>query len=109
MRSTNAARKGQTWEPQKRKRANQLSELASRIAIPLLGACAMIALWAAYVWLSEVPPYILSGPDKVVTTLISDWPKLGPALGITTKTTLLALLCALIGGGGIALLLAQAR
>lgn len=86
-----------------------LRELASRIPIPLLGVCAMIAFWAAYVWLSEVPPYILPGPDKVIATLISDWPKLGPALEITTKTTLLALLCALIGGGSIALLLAQAR
>ncbi|MCJ8151519.1 ABC transporter permease subunit (plasmid) [Shinella sp. B3.7] len=96
-----------------RKKTNQskapLSELASRVAIPLLGAGAMVAFWAAYVWLSEVPPYILPGPDKVITTLISDWPKLGPALGITTKTTLLALLCAVVGGGSIALSLAQAR
>lgn len=69
----------------------------------------MIALWGGYVWRWEVPPYILPGPAKVATTLLSDWPALGPALGITTQTTLLALLCAVIGGGSIALLLAQAR
>lgn len=69
----------------------------------------MIGLWTAYVWQSEVPPYILPGPDKVIATLISDWPVLGPALGITTRTTLFALLFAAIGGGSIALLLAQAR
>ncbi|WLS09724.1 ABC transporter permease [Shinella sumterensis] len=86
-----------------------LSELASRIPIPLLGVCAMVVLWATYVWQSGVPPYILPGPDKVIATLISDWPALGPALWVTTKTTLLALLFAVIGGGGIALLLAQAR
>lgn len=86
-----------------------LRGLASRVAIPLLGVCAMVALWAAYVWQAEVPPYILPGPDKVVSTLISDWPKLGPALWVTTKTTLLALLCAVVGGGSIALFLAQAR
>lgn len=86
-----------------------MSELAFRIAVPLLGTGAMVAFWAAYVWQLQVPPYILPGPDKVVTTLISDWPTLGPALGITTKTTFLALLCAVIGGGSIALLLAQAR
>ncbi len=40
----------------------------------------MIALWAAYAWQSGVPQYIPPGPDKVVATLISDWPKLGPAL-----------------------------
>lgn len=86
-----------------------LGELASRIAVPLLGVCAMIALWAAYVWQSGVPPYILPGPEKVIVTLISDWPALGPALWVTAKTTMLALLCAVVGGGSIALLLAQAR
>lgn len=84
-------------------------ELAFRIAVPLLGACAMVAFWAAYVWQSEVPPYILPGPEVVVATIIFDLPTLGLALWVTTKTTLLALLCAIIGGGGIALLLAQAR
>lgn len=86
-----------------------LSASASRIRIPLLGAGAMVALWATYVWQSGVPPYILPGPEKVIATLISDWSVLGPALWVTTKTTLLALLCAVIGGGSIALLLAQAR
>lgn len=86
-----------------------LSELALRIAIPLLGACAMVALWAVYVWQSGVPQYILPGPDKVIATLISDWSVLGPALWVTTRTTLLALLFAVVGGGSIALLLAQAR
>lgn len=75
----------------------------------MLGACAVVVFWAAYVWQSEVPPYILPGPNKVVATMISDWPILGPALGITTRITLFALLFAVIGGGGIALLLAQAR
>lgn len=86
-----------------------LSELARGVAVPLLGTCAMVACWAAYVWQSGVPPYILPGPDKVIETFISDWPVLWPALGITTKTTLLALLCAVVGGGSIALFLAQAR
>lgn len=86
-----------------------LRALAVRVSIPLLGACAMVAFWAAYVWQSKVPPYILPGPDRVVVTLISDWPTLGPSLWITTRTTLLALLFAVIGGGSIALLLAQAR
>ncbi|UNK37685.1 ABC transporter permease [Shinella sp. H4-D48] len=69
----------------------------------------MVAFWAVYVWQSEAPPYILPGPNVVIATIISDLPTLGLALWVTTKTTLLALLCAVIGGGSIALLLAQAR
>lgn len=69
----------------------------------------MIALWAAGVALSGVPPYILPGPLAVAATMIGDWHILGPALWTTTKTTLLALLFALFGGWGIAVLLAQAR
>jgi len=69
----------------------------------------MIALWAAGVTLSGVPPYILPGPLTVAATMIGDWHILGAALWATTKTTLLALLFALFGGWGIAVSLAQAR
>lgn len=86
-----------------------VSKFALRVAVPLLGSCVMGVFWAVYVWQSEVPPYILPGPDKVATTLLCDWPTLGPALLITTETTSLALLCAILGGVSIALLLAQAR
>ncbi|WP_246764961.1 ABC transporter permease [Ensifer sp. PDNC004] len=85
------------------------AELALRIVAPMVGCFAIITGWAAYVELSGVPPYILPGPDAVAATLVTDWSILGPALWLTTKTTLLALLLALVGGGGIATLLAQAR
>lgn len=86
-----------------------LREVTFRVFVPALGACAMIVGWAAYTWRSGVPPYIFPGPDAVAATLIADWSILGPALWITTETTLLALLLALVGGGGIALVLAQSR
>lgn len=92
----------------RRKRA-PLGEMMLRAVIPALGVCMIVVFWAAYVWQSDVPPYILPGPDLVAKILIADWPVLGPALLATTKTTLLALLLALTGGGGIALLLLQAR
>jgi NitT/TauT family transport system permease protein len=80
-----------------------------RASIPILGACAMVAIWALGVKLSGVAPYILPGPEAVATALVNDWPILGAALWITAKTTFQALLLALIGGWSIALLLAQAR
>lgn len=90
-------------------KGSKFASIGLRLIAPTLGACVMIACWALYVCLSGVPPYILPGPDAVAAILIADWPILGPALWVTTKTTLLALLLALIGGGGIAVLLAQAR
>ena len=86
-----------------------LIDIALRAAVPVFGFLAMIALWAAGVALSGVPPYILPGPLTVAAAMIGDWHILGPALWTTTKTTLLALLFALFGGWGIAVLLAQAR
>lgn len=80
-----------------------------RIAAHFIGACVVIASWAAYVELSEVPPYIVPRPDTVVVALMTDWPILGPALWVTVQTTLAALLLAILGGGGAAVVLAQSR
>lgn len=85
------------------------SELTLRVGVPIVGACVMIVCWAVYVELSAVPLYILPGPDDVAIALISDWPILGPALWVTTQTTLLALLLAVVGGGCAAVVLAQSR
>lgn len=76
---------------------------------PLAGIGIMIGAWALFVELSGVAPYTLPSPRVVWDVLIKDWPMLGPALWVTTKTTLQALLLALVGGWTIALLLAQAR
>lgn len=84
-------------------------ELPFRIAAHFIGACVVIASWAAYVELSEVPPYIVPRPDTVVVALMTDWPILGPALWVTVQTTLAALLLAILGGGGAAVVLAQSR
>lgn len=80
-----------------------------RVTAPIVGASVVIACWAVYVVLSEVPPYILPSPNAVVVALVEDWPILGPALWVTTQTTLLALLLAVVGGGCAAVILAQSR
>ena len=80
-----------------------------RVTAPIVGVCAVIACWAVYVELSEVPPYILPAPGTVAMAIVNDWPVLGPALWVTAQTTLVALLLAVIGGGCAAVVLAQSR
>ncbi|MGV1957783.1 ABC transporter permease [Agrobacterium sp. 22-214-1] len=80
-----------------------------RVAASIVGACVVIGCWAVYVELSEVPPYIMPGPDTVALALVNDWPILGPALWVTAQTTFVALLLAVVGGGCAAVILAQSR
>ncbi len=80
-----------------------------RVIVPFLGAFVVIACWAVYVELSEVPPYILPGPGSVAMAIVNDWPLLGPALWVTAQTTFVALLLAVAGGAGAAVILAQSR
>jgi len=77
--------------------------------VPLCVIIALIALWQILVTVNDIPHYILPGPGLVVKSLISDWHVLLPALWVTTKITLASLALALIGGGGVAILLVQSR
>ncbi|PYE37667.1 NitT/TauT family transport system permease protein [Rhizobium sp. PP-WC-1G-195] len=79
------------------------------ITLPIFGACAVIACWAFYVDLSEIPPYIMPGPIAVATAIVNDWSILGPALWVTAQTTSVALLLAVAGGVCAAVVLEQAR
>lgn len=80
-----------------------------RIFARFFVVCAVIGGWAAYVELSEIPPYIIPRPDAVVAALLADWHILGPALWVTAQTTFVALILAIFGGGCAAVLLAQSR
>lgn len=86
-----------------------LDVLSSRTLAHVVGACAMIASWAAYVELSGVPAYIVPRPDTVALAILTDWHLLAPALLVTVQTTLAALTLAIVGGGGAAVVLAQSR
>lgn len=79
------------------------------LVLPLLTMLATVVSWSAYVRFSGIPPYILPGPEAVLDSLINDWPLLGPALWVTAQTTFVALLLAVLGGGGAALMLAQSK
>ncbi|MCA1869490.1 ABC transporter permease [Agrobacterium genomosp. 3] len=84
-------------------------KFARHAGVAFAGLCVMIASWATYVELSQVPRYILPGPSAVAAALVNDWAVLGPALWVTTQTSVWALLLAVIGGGGAAVILAQSR
>lgn len=84
-------------------------DLVLRITVPFLAIIVLIAIWAIYVKVSGVPPYILPSPLAVAGALVSDWGTLSPALWVTTKITFMSLALALIGGVGFAIFLVQSR
>ena len=51
-----------------------------------------VLAWHLYVTLNEIPHYILPGPVLVGQSIIEDWGLLWPAMLITSRLTLLALL-----------------
>ncbi|WP_072395412.1 ABC transporter permease [Hyphomicrobium sp. CS1GBMeth3] len=89
---------------QERRRAR-----VAAIVVPAVTLALSLAVWEAYVRIAAVPQYILPAPSVVLATLYKDWPILLPALWVTVQITFLALLLALIGGVGLAVLLVQSR
>jgi NitT/TauT family transport system permease protein len=86
-----------------------LGQRAIRIGIPILMLGLVLVVWQTYVTIAEVPHYILPSPLRIAEALSSDWDILGRALLITLRTTVLALVLALVGGVLIAVLLVQSR
>ena len=71
--------------------------------LPSLVLLFMIGGWQAYVTIAEVPHYILPSPLLIGQTLINDWGLLWPAVAVTGRLTMLALLFAIIGGLAMAI------
>jgi NitT/TauT family transport system permease protein len=80
---------------------------AERFAPPALIFVAALIAWESYVRFGGVPPYVLPAPSLILSTLVSDWATLIPALLVTLKTTFGALAAAVVGGVGLAVLFAQ--
>ena len=78
-------------------------------SLPLVVGAAVLLGWEAIVRWNAIPPYILPGPWTVAGKLVEDWGTLSGSLLVTLEVTGLALLAAIIGGGGLALLFAQSR
>lgn len=69
---------------------------------------ALIA-WDVTVTANAIPHYILPRPGRVAETLMTDWATLADSLLVTLKVAGAALLAAIIGGVGLAVLFTQSR
>jgi NitT/TauT family transport system permease protein len=86
-----------------------VSERELRIALPVLVLVLLVAAWQSVVLIFAIPPYLLPGPDLVLSTLIADRGLLWHSLLVTLLTTFEGFLLAAVGGIGLAVLFAQSR
>ena len=83
--------------------------MSARFVAPVLMGLAMLGLWEAVVRVAAIPPYILPGPILVAKTLVADWSTLWPALLVTMRITVEALLAAVVVGVLLAILFSLSR
>ncbi|PRY77207.1 NitT/TauT family transport system permease protein [Yoonia maritima] len=81
----------------------------ARWTLPSLMMVLFICGWQAYVTIAQVPHYILPSPLLIAKTLVADWSLLWPAMLMTGRLTVLALLFAVIGGLAIAVSFTQSK
>jgi NitT/TauT family transport system permease protein len=91
-----------------RARAARLERIA-KWALPVVIMALSILGWSWIVTANEIPHYILPGPDRVWDSLVNDWGMLIDAAFLTGWITLLALLLAVVGGAGLAILFNQSK
>ncbi len=84
-------------------------EAVAKWLLPVIVMALTIWGWDRVVKVNEIPHYILPGPGLVLQTLIEDWGTLSMSLLVTLQITLMALLAAIIGGVGLAILFAQSK
>jgi NitT/TauT family transport system permease protein len=84
-------------------------EALLRIALPVLAAVLLLALWQAWVMVFDVPAYLVPSPWLIAKTLVADWPLLGAALMVTLKITMLAFAASVVLGSLIAFVFVQSR
>lgn len=89
-------------------RRERLNRIGTWVMPAIMIALGLFA-WDRVVVLNDIPHYILPGPGRVWETLITDWAILMDALSITMAITAMALLAAIIGGAGLAILFKQSR
>ena len=80
-----------------------------RVLVPVAMLALLIGIWQVYVVVADVPHYILPSPVRIARAMVADWSVLYPALLVTLKITFIALAIALVGGVGLAVLMAQSR
>ncbi|MEL6689734.1 MAG: ABC transporter permease [Pseudomonadota bacterium] len=95
-------------DEERRARRRRTEEIAKYV-IPLAVMALAIWYWDRLVVWNEIEPYILPRPGLVLQTLIEDWGTLFQSLLITLQITGLALLVAIVGGVGLAVLFSLSR
>jgi NitT/TauT family transport system permease protein len=80
-----------------------------RASLPFLVGLIFLTAWEVLVRINDVPVYVLPGPIRIALRLVEDWGTLSTSLVVTLKVTIAALIAAIIGGGGLAILFASSR
>jgi putative hydroxymethylpyrimidine transport system permease protein len=71
-----------------------------------IAAAGLVLLWQAFVWATEVPPFLLPAPSRVAAALADRWDIIAGHAGITATEILLGLLLGTLLGCCTALVLA---
>lgn len=79
-------------------------EKIGRWLLPVAVLVLAVWLWGRIVAWNEIPHYILPGPGLVWDSLTGDWQMLLEASLLTGRITILALIIAVLGGAGLAIL-----
>jgi NitT/TauT family transport system permease protein len=89
--------------------ANPRRERRLRIFLPIAVLGLAVVAWYAVVRIYHIEPYVLPGPDLVLSTLLTDRWMLASSLFVTLVTTFGGFALAIIGGVGLAILFNQSR
>src|SRR5258705_8034097 len=85
------------------------SKTAMTIAAPLAVGLFMVVIWEIACRTFNIPIFLLPKPSDIAARLVSDWPALLAALGMTLRVALQAFLAAIVIGTFIAFLFVQSR
>lgn len=83
--------------------------LSIDVIAPVIVGIMALLVWAIFVRVTGVPPYILPGPLLVLETLIKDWNELFPSLMITLQITMAAFIAAVVSGLLVSILFTQSK
>ncbi|PWR01510.1 ABC transporter ATP-binding protein [Meridianimarinicoccus roseus] len=92
-----------------RRQSRARMERIARWVLPVVMLLATLWLWDRIVAWNEIPHYILPGPGRVWDSLTGDWAMLWDAALLTARITLMALVLAVLGGAGLAILFNQSK
>lgn len=73
-------------------------EQRMKYIMPTAALILALLIWEALVAYYQVPAYLIPAPSRIAQTLVTDGGSLLTSMWFTVKLTLLALLCAIVGG-----------